>query len=172
MHCILNYPTEDCNANLGMILDIKNNFPECFIGYSDHTMPNNMQVLEVSTLLGAQFIEKHFTFDKNLKGNDHYHAADKMDLIRFNKRLDYLFAIIGSFKKHSLSSEEISRKNARRSLFLKKSLKKGDIIKIENLIAKRPASGISPKDINQILGKRTKRNIDSDEVFNMIDLEK
>ncbi|MDC1054097.1 N-acetylneuraminate synthase family protein [Alphaproteobacteria bacterium] len=171
LHCVLNYPTEDHNANLGMIVDLKNKFPECFIGYSDHTMPDDLKVLEISTLLGASFIEKHFTLDKNLKGNDHYHAADKTDLINFNLKLDSLFKIIGSFEKKSLDSEIISRKNARRSLFLKNSIKKGDLIKVENIIAKRPATGISPQHINQVIGKRSKRNIESDETFNFIDLE-
>ena len=171
LHCILNYPTDDYNANLGMILDLKNKFPDCIIGYSDHTMPKDMRVLEISTLLGARFIEKHFTLDKTLKGNDHYHAADKNDLKVFNQKIKELFKIIGSFEKTVLESENISRKNARRSLFLNKSLKKGDIIKKEDLIAKRPASGISPEHIDKIIGKKLNRNIDSDELFNFSDLE-
>ena len=84
LHCVLNYPTPDENANLGMIIGLKEAFPNTIIGYSDHTLPKNMRVCEMATLLGAKIIEKHFTNDKSLTGNDHYHAMDKEDLIIFN----------------------------------------------------------------------------------------
>ena len=66
MHCVLNYPTPDKNANLGMILGLKEAFPDLVIGYSDHTLPKNMKVCEVASLLGSKIIEKHFTHDKTL----------------------------------------------------------------------------------------------------------
>ncbi len=84
MHCILNYPTEDQNANLDMILGLKETFPELVIGYSDHTLPDaEMLVLTAAYLKGAMVIEKHFTYDKSLPGNDHYHAMDVDDLKKF-----------------------------------------------------------------------------------------
>ena len=76
LHCVLNYPTMDENAALGMIPALVRHFPQHVIGYSDHTLPNDMKVLEVATLLGAQILEKHFSHDKTLPGNDHYHAMD------------------------------------------------------------------------------------------------
>ena len=60
MHCILNYPCQDVNANLGMMLDLKRRFPDRMLGYSDHTLPGDMRALEVATLLGARVLEKHF----------------------------------------------------------------------------------------------------------------
>ena len=80
LHCILNYPTLDENANLGMIKGLKKAFPKKIIGYSDHTLPKKMKTLEIATLLGAAILEKHFTHNKSLPGNDHYHAMDKNDL--------------------------------------------------------------------------------------------
>ncbi|MDD5090791.1 MAG: N-acetylneuraminate synthase family protein, partial [Candidatus Wallbacteria bacterium] len=68
MHCVLNYPTpEDC-ANLGMITDLRAKFPDLAIGYSDHTEPADMRICETAVLLGASIIEKHFTHDKTLPG--------------------------------------------------------------------------------------------------------
>ena len=81
LHCVLNYPTKDENANLGMIPDLRKRFPDKLVGYSDHTLPGDMKVLEMATLLGARILEKHFTYDKALAGNDHYHAMDKQDLL-------------------------------------------------------------------------------------------
>ena len=84
LHCVLNYPTMDENAALGMIPALVRHFPQHVIGYSDHTLPNDMKVLEVATLLGAQILEKHFSHDKTLPGNDHYHAMDYKDLQLFH----------------------------------------------------------------------------------------
>src|SRR5690606_25694149 len=80
LHCVLNYPTADHEANVGMILGLRRAFADKIIGYSDHTLPNDMKVCEIATLLGGRIIEKHFTHDKSLPGNDHYHAMDKSDL--------------------------------------------------------------------------------------------
>lgn len=171
LHCVLNYPTLDENANLGMILDQKLKFPKAIPGYSDHTLPGTMEVLKIATLLGAVILEKHFTFDKALPGNDHYHAMDKDDLKYFFKDMDKVFKLIGEFKKKPLNTEENSIQNARRSLVAKKYIKKGSIIKFEDLTWKRPASGISPKYIDEVLGKKTVTDINEDDVlkWNMIE---
>jgi len=165
LHCILNYPTADQQANLGMILSLRNNFPDLVIGYSDHTLPGTMKNLEIAVLLGAKIIEKHFTHDKNLPGNDHYHSMDIHDLKRFRQNLEQLFCVIGSLNKYALPEEEISRQNARRSLVASKKINQGEIISADCLTWKRPAFGISPKDIEQVIGKRAVRNIGEDEII-------
>ena len=170
LHCVLNYPTENRNAHLGMIKDLQAKFPKTIIGYSDHTLPQDMKVLEIATILGAAILEKHFTFDKNLKGNDHYHAMDKLDLRKLNENLENIFNLIGSQKKYSLKEEELARSNARRSLVAKCLIPKGSIISKKHLTWKRPAHGISPKDIGDVLGKKTMRDICEDELIYWNDL--
>jgi sialic acid synthase SpsE len=165
LHCVLNYPTPDRNANLGMILGLKQAFPDKIIGYSDHTLPKNMKVCEMATLLGAVIIEKHFTHDKTLPGNDHYHAMDKEDLKTFRKNLTSSFEILGSFNVTALQDETPARLNARRSLVAQRNIKKGDIITKENLTFKRPAHGISPKFINDVIGKTALVDINDDDVL-------
>jgi len=165
LHCILNYPTKDNNAHLGMIKDLQRKFPDKIIGYSDHTLPNEMKVLEMATLLGAVILEKHFTHDKTLPGNDHYHAMDKEDLKSFNHNIERTFMILGDQKKYSLLSEAPARKNARRSLVTVCDIPEGTIITYEHLTWKRPAHGISPKEIETVLGKKAKCNIREDEVL-------
>ena len=165
LHCVLNYPTPDENANLGMILDLKQKFPDNIIGYSDHTLPNDMKTCEIAFLLGSQIIEKHFTHDKSLPGNDHYHAMDKNDLKVFVSSVEKALNLLGKFKVESLLCEDISRANARRSLVTSRPIPKGNIINEEDLTFKRPASGISPKFIEQVIGKTAKRAIESDEIM-------
>ncbi|MCC6599084.1 MAG: N-acetylneuraminate synthase family protein [Crocinitomicaceae bacterium] len=165
MHCVLNYPTLDENANLGMIRDMIRLFPDAVPGYSDHTLPKDMHTLEVATLLGAAVIEKHFTHDKTLPGNDHYHAMDMEDLKHFWKRMDRTFGLLGTFEMTALASEAPARANARRSLVAAKNIPHGKVIEFSDLTWKRPASGISPRDIDQVLGKKASRIIQEDEVL-------
>jgi sialic acid synthase SpsE len=165
LHCILNYPTDDKNANLGMIIDQKRRFPDLIPGYSDHTLPKEMEVLKTATLLGAVILEKHFTHDKTLPGNDHYHAMDKEDLKSFHNQMNNVFTTLGDFVKHPLESEEKSRQNARRSLVALRDIPTGKIIDRDDLTWKRPASGISPRDIDSVLGKRATIEITEDTVM-------
>ncbi|MDG1440683.1 MAG: N-acetylneuraminate synthase family protein [Flavobacteriales bacterium] len=165
MHCVLNYPTPDENANLGMIAGLKKEFPDNIIGYSDHTLPKEMKVCEMATILGAVIIEKHFTHDKSLPGNDHYHAMDKEDLNKFKANLETTFEILGSFKIEALDDEEKSRLNARRSLVAAKDIQKGKIIEKSDLTFKRPAHGISPKYIDEVVGKAAKVDIMEDDII-------
>lgn len=165
LHCVLNYPTEDRNAHLGMIKDLQRRYPDNSIGYSDHTLPNDMQVLEMATLLGATILEKHFTHDKTLPGNDHYHAMDKEDLRVFYRRLDRMFEILGEQQKLPLQTETPARNNARRSLVAAKEIPEGTVVTRDHLTWKRPAHGISPREIESVLGKKAAQTISEDAVM-------
>ncbi|WP_020568344.1 N-acetylneuraminate synthase family protein [Neolewinella persica] len=165
LHCILNYPTPDQNANLGMILDLRRRFPDVVPGYSDHTLPGDMGVLETALLLGAPVLEKHFTHDKSLPGNDHYHAMDREDLKHFFQRVDTLFGRLGGFNKQALADEAPARRNARRSLVLKRDVAKGVALTYDDLTWKRPAFGISPQFIDEVIGKTALDNLATDAIL-------
>ena len=174
LHCILNYPTKDENASLRMINHLKNNYPDFLIGYSDHTLPdNNMLSLLTAFSSGAVIIEKHFTFDKTLPGNDHYHAMDKKDLRNFVSLSSKLNKLLGSNKiKKSIPSEDISRKNARRSIVSNSFLEENHIIKEEDIICKRPGLGISPIHWDEVIGMKTTKKIEEDQLLSWNDLKK
>ncbi|MDX1907976.1 MAG: N-acetylneuraminate synthase family protein [Bacteroidia bacterium] len=165
MHCVLNYPTQNPNANLGMILDLRRRYPQAVAGYSDHTLPGAMEPIKIATLLGARVIEKHFTHDKTLPGNDHYHAMDKEDLKVFWGKMDEVFELLGSFDKKPLPTEEKSRQNARRSLVAKHAIPAGHTITPEDLTWKRPAHGISPRDYHEVLGRKALADIQEDDLI-------
>lgn len=173
LHCTLNYPTKYQNANLKMITDLQNKFPDYLVGYSDHTFPDKqMMVLTASYLLGARVIEKHFTLDKSLSENDHFHSMDTSDLRNFRNNLQFLEKILGKGEKEPLKSEGIAIKYARRSLVAKKALPKNKKISFGDIAIKRPGTGISPKFLNDVIGKRTKRKIKEDKVITWEDLSK
>ncbi len=162
LHCVLNYPTADENANLAVISELVRKFPDLLIGYSDHTLPKNMKTLEVAALLGAKIIEKHFTYNKTLPGNDHYHAMDKEDLKIFLARMETLDVLLGSPHKKPLSSENTSRKNARRSLVAARNIPAGKTIEPEDITWKRPAHGVDPREFENLIGRVTLCDIAED----------
>ena len=171
MHCILSYPTKNEDANLAIIRTLKSIYPHYKIGYSDHTVPDqSMTVLSTAFLLGATVIEKHFTLDKSLPGNDHYHAGDPDDFRKAVKNFELICTILGDGEKKVFDCERVSRREARRSLVLTKSLKAGDVLKPEYLEAKRPGTGISPEMLNTVVGRPVKEDLQEDTVltWNMI----
>jgi N-acetylneuraminate synthase len=155
-----------------MITGLRKEFPEFVIGYSDHTLPDeDMTVLTSAYLLGARVIEKHFTFDKTLTGNDHYHAMDFIDLKRFIERLKKVQELLGpDTKKIPIPSEEISRQNARRSIVLSKDVKAGTELTESLITYKRPGTGISPLHWDEIIGTKTIRELESDHILQWADL--
>lgn len=165
LHCILNYPTDDANANLIMIETLKNKFPGIPVGYSDHTLPKDLQVLKASVLLGCKIIEKHFTHDKSLPGNDHYHAMDIYDLKRFKRSIEEIRLLLGSPTKKPLESEMISRMNARRSLVSNTNIKIGSTLTQDDITWKRPAKGIDPRDYSKLVGKKAIIDISEDTIL-------
>ena len=167
LHCILNYPTSNENANLSMITTLRDKFPNLIVGYSDHTLPQSMEVLEIATLLGAKIIEKHFTHDKTLPGNDHYHAMDLNDLKLCNKKLARLLMLLGSNFKKPLESEEVSRLQARRSLVANRDIPKNTIISSSDITFKRPGTGLDPRYFDFIVGMKSAQDISEDSLLEL-----
>lgn len=174
MHCILNYPTSNENAHLGMLVDLRSRYPELLLGYSDHTLPNEqMTSLITAHLLGAVVLEKHFTLDKTLPGNDHYHAMDEKDLARFQVSVRQVHELLGSTRsKAPIATEAIARLNARRSIVLSRDLKAGHALGERDLVAKRPGTGITPMDWDEIIGKQLVRDLPEDHILTWDDLAK
>lgn len=174
LHCILNYPTPSEQAHLRMIKGLIKSYPEFIVGYSDHTLPDgNMTSLVTAYLLGAVVIEKHFTHDKTLPGNDHYHAMDIDDLKRFVELIEKIYTSLGS-KTHKMpiSTEKISRLNARRSIVLVNNIPKGKELKEDDLTYKRPGTGISPTHWDDVIGMKVNSKLNADHILMWSDLEK
>jgi N-acetylneuraminate synthase len=173
LHCILNYPTDNANAHLRMIEGLKRAYPRNIIGYSDHTLPDDaMTSLVAAHLLGAVILEKHFTHDKTLPGNDHYHAMDQHDLARFVALAETVHVLLGpSDHKAPIATEAISRKNARRSIVLARDVAAGQQLTAADLTYKRPGTGVSPMHWDEVLNRRTAAALPADHVLQWQDLE-
>lgn len=166
LHCVLSYPCKNEDANLRIISTLKRIFPDITIGYSDHTLPDDtMTILTTAYLLGAEVIEKHFTLDKSLPGNDHYHAGDPEDFRKAVNNFRLVNTVLGQSEKTVLPCELIPRREARRSLVLTRDMKKGEVITETDLIAKRPGTGISPTYQNIVIGRALLQDCPEDTVL-------
>lgn len=173
LHCILNYPTENENAHLRMISGLRRAYPDLIIGYSDHTLPDDtMTPLVTAHLLGAAILEKHFTHNKMLPGNDHYHAMDVDDLKTLTRKIERVHSLLGEGDhKAPIPTEVISRKNARRSIVTAKALEANHILTEEDLTYKRPGTGVSPLYWDEVLGRKIAVKLESDHVLSWQDLK-
>ncbi|KKM10722.1 hypothetical protein SY88_11510 [Clostridiales bacterium PH28_bin88] len=166
LHCILHYPTDYAEANLRFIAYLAKVFPDCVVGYSDHTRPDQgMALLTAAALSGASIIEKHFTLDKTLPGNDHYHAMNPGDLKLLTDNLRIVWDALGSEQRELLPAELLARARARRSLVARSFIGKGTRITAEELIAKRPGSGIPANQIDQVVGRMAALDIPADTIL-------
>ena len=171
LHCVLNYPTQYERANLLVIERLRRMFPDFLVGYSDHTLPDaGMLVLTAAYVLGARVLEKHFTLNKSLPGNDHYHAMDPSDLRTAIRNLGFIREVLGSGEKH-VANEMPAIVHARRSIVARASIPKGTRIEASHIICKRPGLGISPRLRDLVIGRVTKRDLQPDEVISWEDLE-
>ncbi len=169
LHCNTEYPTPMEDVNLKAMLHIKNELG-VEIGYSDHTLGIEIPIAAVA--LGAKVIEKHFTLDRNLPGPDHaasLEPSELKDMVSAIRNIE--LALSGSGKKEPSKSEIPNKIIARKSIHLVVALKKGDEITEKDLIMRRPGDGISPMDIEQVLGKKVKIDLDEDSKLLLKDLK-
>ena len=157
-----------------MIEGLKRVYPQNIIGYSDHTLPDDAMTSLISAwLLGALVLEKHFTHDKTLPGNDHYHAMDQSDLERFWELADRIHTLLGhSSHKKPIPEEAISRINARRSIVLTRDVSAGQVLTEGDLTYKRPGTGISPIHWDEVVGSKSSGDLEDDHILQWSDLDK
>ena len=166
LHCVLSYPTDPKNANLKIIKTLKEVFPDVKVGFSDHVAPDpTMMTLATAYLLGSEVIEKHFTLDKTLTGNDHYHSGDPEDFKKARANFEMIDKVLGQPEKTVLECEIVPRREARRSLVLTRDMKAGEKITENDIMPKRPGTGISPKYTDIVLGREVKRDLEEDTVL-------
>lgn len=164
LHCVLNYPTPVKQAHLRQIDRLFEIFGDrCGIGYSDHVTPEPdgaMPALEVAVLRGAVILEKHFTDDKNGKGNDHYHAMDEAELAAFIRKIALYRDLVGEGAL-DLSSQQAAIDNARRRVVAAAGIARGTAIAEDDLIALRSNVGIEVAHWDRVLGRKATRDIEA-----------
>lgn len=163
LHCVSAYPAAADTVNLLALQTLQQKFPNCTIGYSDHTLGLHVPVAAVA--LGARIIEKHFTLDQSLEGPDHQASLTVAELAQMVFAIRETEVALGDGIKKPNPVESDCIRVARKSLVLRHDLPAKHTLTLDDLIAKRPGTGISPANLFQVLGKRLKTDLSQDELL-------
>lgn len=168
LHCITGYPTSFEEANLNFIKTLQNEF-DVPIGFSDHSPGIELPIAAVA--LGACVVEKHFTLDKTLEGPDHKASLNPDEFKSMVNAIRNVEVAMGDGIRTFSKNEEEIKKVARKSIIVNENVKKGTKIKKEMLMIKRPGTGISPKEINNVVGMKVIKDLKSGTLLKWEDLE-
>ncbi|KOP82299.1 N-acetylneuraminate synthase family protein [Cytobacillus solani] len=163
MHCVSQYPSPMEEMNLRVIKSTKAMYPECIVGFSDHSLGITSAIGAV--VLGARVIEKHFTLNKQLDGPDHWFSLDPLEMKLLVNEIRNIELALGSPRKRVMPSEENERQTSIRSIVLNKDLNYGDIIRKEDIKFTRPGWGISPFDRDKIIGLKINKSLPKNTVL-------
>lgn len=161
LHCTSSYPAPYAEVNLHAMETLRRELGTT-VGYSDHTQ--GIEIPIAAAALGAQVIEKHFTFSRSLPGPDHKASLEPSELTSMILALRNVECALGNGVKNPSSSELKNIKVARKSIVASRDIQKGEVFDGSNLTVKRPGNGLSPLLWDKVLGKRAKYNFKKDDM--------
>ncbi len=164
LHCNTEYPTPIQDVNLRAMLTIRDAFG-VNVGYSDHTL--GIEVSIAATALGASVIEKHFTLDKNMEGPDHSASLEPDELMMLVRGIRNTEKSLGSSLKKPSASESKNKSIVRKSIVASQFIHKGETFTEENLCVKRPGTGISPMNWDNMINQVARRDYFEDEIIDL-----
>lgn len=159
MHCVSSYPSMASESNLRALVTMRESFGT-LVGFSDHHP--GISLVGPAVALGARAIEKHFTLDKRMKGPDHFFSlnSDEMRAATSAARESYL--ALGDGRKIPQASEAAARRSLRRSIFARVDLHEGKILAEEDLAVRSPGTGISPAQLELVVGRTLAKPVAAD----------
>ncbi|OOY22031.1 pseudaminic acid synthase [Thioclava sp. DLFJ5-1] len=155
LHCVSGYPAPAEDYNLRTIPDMVDRFG-LVTGLSDHTLDNTTAI--ASVVLGASLIEKHFTLDRNGGGPDDSFSLEPKEMAALCKDARTAWSALGSVDYGRKASEK-GNVQFRRSLYFVKDLKAGEVISPDAVRSVRPGYGLAPKMLEEVVGKRVRRDV-------------
>lgn len=168
LHCTTAYPAAADEANLRALATLRERL-ELPVGYSDHTEGDEVALAAVA--LGACVLEKHFTLDRSLPGPDHAASVEPGELGRLVERVRRVEAALGDGVKAPTPTEVANAAVVRRSLAAAVDIAAGSALTPAMLTALRPGTGISPAQLDDVVGRRVRRDVPRHELLDDADLE-
>jgi N-acetylneuraminate synthase len=159
LHCISIYPPEYKDIHLNNMKTLEQTFGVP-IGFSDHSIGTAIPLAAIA--LGACIIEKHFTTDKQMEGWDHWISADPAELEVICREGKNIFESLGSASRIVSEAELAKRGKFRRRAVVTRAMKKGEVIKIEDLDFKRPGTGIHPNEYMYVVGRKVNKDLEAE----------
>jgi len=167
LHCTSNYPAEPSDINLNAMKTLRNYFG-LPVGFSDHT--TGLEIPLAAVAMGACIIEKHFTIDKTLTGPDHRASLEPEELKNLITAIRNIELSLGNGIKAPAASELSNRQIIRKSIYLTKSKNAGEVLIESDLISMRPAGGMYPSEIPNIVGRQLVKSLNQGAMLTWDDL--
>lgn len=168
LHCTSSYPTPPEDVHLRKIPALAAAFG-CPVGLSDHT--EGIVAAVGSVALGACFVEKHFTLDKDLPGPDHRFSADPAEFRQLADAVRTLETCLGQSAIGPTPSEELGRRDFRLSCVAVRDLPPGHRLALDDVAFRRPGGGLPPRSVDWIVGLRLGRAVPLGKVFDPEDFQ-
>lgn len=159
LQCTTNYPASLEDANVRAMVTLGREL-SVHVGFSDHCASDLASLAAVA--LGASVIEKHFTLDRTLPGPDHSSSLDPAGLRRLVESIRGVERALGSGVKSPAASEARNTSGMRRSIVAVRPIRAGERIRREALDFKRPATGLEPRRLDEVVGRLARRDIPPD----------
>lgn len=156
LKCTSTYPATPENTNIRTIPHLRDLFGT-EVGLSDHTMGTGVSVASVA--LGATVIEKHFTLARADGGVDSAFSMEPAEMAALVLESERAWQALGRVTYGAASAQEEKSKVYRRSLYISRDLKAGEILDATSVRAIRPGLGLAPKFIDMVMGKPVKRDV-------------
>ena len=167
-HCVSSYPAAPEDANLRAIATLRAAFGVP-AGWSDHTQGLELPVAAVA--LGASLVEKHLTLDRTMPGPDHAASLEPDAFATMTAAIRAVERAVGDGDKRPVAAERGVAAVARRSLHWTRDVAAGSVVAATDLVALRPATGLSPARLRDVLGRRTAHPVEAGEPVVTGDLE-
>lgn len=158
LHCVTNYPAAPATSNLRAMATLRQAL-DLPVGWSDHTP--GIEVALAAAALGACVIEKHLTLDKALPGPDHSASLNPVEFAAMMRGIRIVESALGDGVKRPQPSEVPNIAIARKSLTALRAITRGEVIAADAIAALRPATGLSPAFIDQVIGRRAAVDIEA-----------
>ncbi|MBF0483577.1 MAG: N-acetylneuraminate synthase [Candidatus Omnitrophica bacterium] len=160
LHCTSEYPAPLSSVNLKAMVAMRETLG-VRVGYSDHTLGCEAAVVAVA--LGAEVIEKHLTLDRTMKGPDHQASCEPQELKELVRVVRGVEECLGSGVKQAANVELKNIAVIRRSIVAARPIRKGQIISEQDILAKRPGTGLSPMVWDTVVGTKAVKDFNTDE---------
>lgn len=162
LHCTTEYPAPMSDINLKAMDTLRDTF-DLAVGYSDHS--EGIEVSIAAVARDAQVIEKHFTLDKNMAGPDHKASLNPVELASMVSAIRAVELALGDGVKRPFAAELHNRQHARKSLVSTQDIQQGHVLTSDNVSAKRPANGLSPMFLWELMGTRANYHYKSGDII-------
>lgn len=159
LHCVSAYPPPDVELNLRMIETLRRHYPDCPVGFSDHTLGVEAAVGAVA--LGACIVEKHLTLDPRAPGPDHAASADPETFAATVRGIRRMECMLGDGRKRVQACEGVIG----RSIVAARDLPAGHHLGPADIRFKRPGTGLRPYEADRVVGGWLRRAVVRDEIL-------